>query len=125
MPRFDQSCASCGWADEIVAKSWSNPRCPSCGGPTERNWHRAAGVAGDDVPGGFWAENGFDRPRLFHSKSEHRKALAAEGLEIRVKWAGPHDKHVTRWDAVSQHQLDAATKLVSRTANKHEEKVPA
>lgn len=68
-------------------------------------------VVGDDVPGGFWAENGFDQPRKFYSKSEHVKALAAEGLEIRAKWAGPEDKHLTRWDSVD---LDAAAALVSR-----------
>src|SRR5687767_13334829 len=68
-------------------------------------------VVGDDVPGGFWAENGFDQPRKFHSKSEHRAALAAEGLEIRAKWAGEHDRHLTRWDTVD---LDAAKALLER-----------
>lgn len=78
--------------------------------------HEAAttSIIADEVPGGFWAENGFDAPRKFYSKSEHRGALAREGLEMRVKWAGPHDKHVSRWDAVSADQLAKATELVSR-----------
>lgn len=70
----------------------------------------------DDVPGGFWAENGFPdgQPRKFYSKSEHVRALAQEGCEIRAKWAGPGDQHLKRWDAVSQHTLDAAKAMLSR-----------
>lgn len=56
-----------------------------------------AAVIGDDVPGGFWAENGFDRPRKFYSKRAHVAALAAEGKELRPKWAGPQDRHLSRW----------------------------
>ena len=66
----------------------------------------------DDVPGGFVAENGFSEPRRFYSHSAHERALAAEGYEIRAKWAGPDDKHLTRWDTVD---LDSARALVSRT----------
>lgn len=80
-------------------------------------------VIGDDVPGGFWAENGFDKPRLFHSKSEHRAALAAEGVEIRVKWAGEHDRHVKRWDAVSAKQLENAAELVARPSRRFRQQV--
>jgi len=85
-------------------------------------------VHGDDVPGGFWAENGFDTPRKFYSKSEHAAALAAEGVEIRVKWAGEHDKHVKRWDAPSAKQLADAAELLSRPSRRFrqqsEERVP-
>ncbi|HYE86864.1 MAG TPA: hypothetical protein VEA16_10950 [Vicinamibacterales bacterium] len=69
----------------------------------------------DDVPGGFWAENGFDRPRKFYSKAEHRAALTAEGCELRVKYAGEHDKHVTNWAAaVDAKTLENAAVLLSR-----------
>ena len=68
-------------------------------------------VIGDEIPGGQVFENGFDTPRRFYSHSEHRAALAAEGLEIRAKWAGEHDRYLTRWDTVD---LDAAAALVSR-----------
>ncbi len=76
-------------------------------------------IIGDDVPGGFVVENGFDAPRKFYSKSEHIAALAAEGCEIRAKWAGPHDKIMSRWDAVSRDQLEKATELVSRPRGRH------
>lgn len=72
-------------------------------------------VVPDEVPGGFVVENGFDQPTRFYSHSEHERALAARGLEIRAKWAGPNDKHLTRWDAPSQKTLDDARVLVSRT----------
>jgi hypothetical protein len=47
----------------------------------------------------------------FHSRSEHAQALAARGLEIRAKNAGPLDKICPRWDTVD---LDAAATLVQR-----------
>lgn len=75
-------------------------------------------VVPDDVPGGFWAENGFDTPQKFYSHSEHRAALAARGMEIRAKWV-PGDKHLTRWDSVD---LDAAAALVTRGAQARAEK---
>lgn len=70
-------------------------------------------VSGDDIPGGMVVENGFDHPIRVYSHSEHRRLLAERGLEIRAKWAGPADRHLSRWDAVD---LDAATALVSRAA---------
>lgn len=80
---------------------------------------RATAVHQDSVPGGFWAENGFAEPRRFDSHSEHARALAAEGLEIRAKWAGEHDRHLTRWDTVD---LNAAAALVQRGAQARREK---
>jgi|GEM_PF-5457372 len=68
-------------------------------------------VVADDVPGGFVVENGFDRPTRFDSKSDHQRALAARGLELRVKNAGPEDKIISRWDTVD---LDAAKTLLER-----------
>jgi hypothetical protein len=68
-------------------------------------------VIGDDVPGGFWAENGWPEPKKFYSKSEHVKALSAHGYEIVAKNAGPDDKICPRWDTVD---LEAAAQLVQR-----------
>jgi hypothetical protein len=96
------TCEACGRT--VVIGSW--PYCPH-----ERG---GSAVIADDVPGGFTVENGFDSPRTFYSKSEHIKALAAEGKEIRAKWAGPLDKHMTRWDAPSAKTLADAAVLLSR-----------
>jgi hypothetical protein len=79
---------------------------------------QANAVIQDSVEGGFWAENGFATPRYFDSKKAHRDALAAEGKEIVVKYAGDgYEKHVTNWAAgISQHQLDSAKALLERGA---------
>lgn len=100
---MSDTCAKCGEALRVG----DFPFCPH--GPV-----RNVAVIGDDIPGGQWFENGFDTPQKFYSHSEHRAALAARGLEIRAKWAGPQDKIMSRWDAVSADQLEKARELVSR-----------
>ena len=94
-------CDCCGVA--LATGDW--PFCP--------HGRSASVVISDDVPGGFWVENGFAEPRMFYSKSAHRQALAAENMEVRAKWAGPEDKYLTRWDAVD---LDSAAALVRRNS---------
>ena len=83
MPRYDVSCPE-GHEAEITAR-WDDREvpCATCGQPTVRVWRKTPGVIPDDVPGGFIAENGFETPTKFYSKSEHRHALAARGLTIR------------------------------------------
>jgi hypothetical protein len=39
----------------------------------------------DDVPGGFTVHNGFKQPTTFYSKSEHRRALSANGMKLAEK----------------------------------------
>lgn len=97
------TCEACG--AEIVIGDF-----PFCGGKN-RHGRSTLSTHPDDIPGGRMFENGFASPRRFDSHSAHRRALAAEGLEIRAKWAGPHDRHLTRWDTVD---LDGAAALVSR-----------
>lgn len=100
---MSELCEKCGHVMRIS----DFPFCPH--EPTKMS------VIGDDVPGGFVVENGFDEPTRFYSKSEHRKALDARGLEMRVRWAGPNDKHVTRWDGADAYTLAAAASLVDRS----------
>lgn len=95
-------CEQCGVA--VAVGDW--PFCPHGRG--------MANVIPDEVPGGFVVENGFDTPQTFYSKRAHLDALAARGCEVRAKWAGPLDKHLTRWDAPCQATLDSALALVSR-----------
>lgn len=97
------TCEKCGLALSVG----DYPFCPH-----ERG---VASIRPDEIPGGMVVENGFDTPRKFYSHSEHRAALAARGLEIRAKWAGPHDKIMSRWDAPDAYTLDAAAQLVTRT----------
>lgn len=93
---------------------------------------RAHAIVPDDVPGGFVVENGFDKPTRFYSRSEHQAALAARGLEIKAKWAGPGDKHLKRMDIPCAQTLENARILLSRGTVKavpdseisHEERIP-
>lgn len=104
-------CEICGEFVEVGA--W--PFCP--------HGRAASAVIPDDVPGGFWADNGFSEPRKFYSHSEHERALAAEGLEIRAKHAGEHDKIMSNWAAgVDAQTLANAAALVSRGVEARREK---
>lgn len=117
MPRFSQSCTSCGWAGDIHARAFENPSCPQCGAATERLWvGEPVSIQRDEIPGGQFFENGWAEPRRFDSHSAHRKALAAEGLEQRVRWAGPNDKHVSRMDIPCAQTLENARILLTRGA---------
>jgi len=96
------TCDTCGATLELGSWPWC---------PHER---AANAVIPDDVPGGFWVENGFDKPTWFPSHSAHEAALAARGMEIRAKWAGPTDKHLKRWDVPSAKTLEDAKILLER-----------
>jgi hypothetical protein len=97
-------CESCG--ELMRPGDW--PFCPH-GQPGKFS------IVPDEVPGGFMVENGFNEPRKFYSHSEHRAALAADGLEIRAKWAGPGDKIMTNWAAgIDAGTMDNARTLLGR-----------
>lgn len=99
---MDVTCDTCGAV--MAVGEW--PFCPHGRG--------VQAVHADDVPGGFVVENGFEQPRKFYSKSEHERALKAEGCEIRAKWAGPGDRYLTRWDIPDAYTLEAAKVLLTR-----------
>lgn len=96
------TCETCG--QELSVGAW--PWCPH--GHSETRYFQ------DEVPGGFVVENGFDTPTRFYSHSEHERALAARGLQIGAKWAGPHDRHLQRWDVPCSATLESARILLSR-----------
>lgn len=62
----------------------------------------------------MWVENGFPEPVKVYSHSEHRRLLAERGLEIRAKWCGPADKHLSRMDIPCAQTLENAKILLSR-----------
>lgn len=90
---------------------------PFCG--PDGHGRGVSAVIQDEIPGGMVVENGFPAPIRVYSHSEHRRLLAERGLEIRAKWAGEHDKHLTRWDTVD---LEGAAALVSRGEQARAEK---
>lgn len=52
-------------------------------------------------------DNGFPTPQTFYSKSEYKKALAANGFELR----GDGEEHFS-W--ISKEAIEKARELVSR-----------
>ena len=95
-------------------------RCPTCGKEfgvgqwyqCPHDLYRGTAVP-DDVPGGFWVENGWREPRKFYSQSEYESALAADNKMLAPRWS-PGSKHLDRWVAMDAQTLDNARVLVSR-----------
>lgn len=110
-------------------------RCERCGRSESHGEHgvglcpfqprKAHAVAPDDVPGGFFAENGFSTPQKFYSKSEHIKALEANGNMLAPRWV-PNDKVLTNWAAACDPKtMDNARVLLSRKSKASKDDVPA
>ena len=93
------TCERCG--QELTVGEW--PFCP--------HGAYAGTVVGDDIPGGFVQEHFGHEPEVFYSKRAMLNRAKELGLEPMVRWAGPHDQHVSRWASVD---LEGATALVSR-----------
>lgn len=73
-------------------------------------------VNGDEIPGGFVQENFGPTPEVFYSKSDMARRAKELGLQPMVRWAGEHDKHVSRWAGMDAYTLAAAAALVTRVA---------
>lgn len=82
----EDRCERCGQVVQVGEWPW----CP--------HGHGSLTAVPDEVPGGFWVENGFRTPQKFYSKSEHRNALEANGNVLMPVWV-PNDKHLTNWAA--------------------------
>lgn len=54
-------------------------------------------VNGDECD--YWDDNLGHEPIHITSWSQRRQLMAERGLIEKVKWAGPNDRHVKRWDA--------------------------
>lgn len=121
MPFYDRMCPTCGWvkADCFEAVSPGPILCPN-GHESTRVWiqTRSATVIGDEFPGGKTFENLADRPITVYSRSELKREMDARGLQPFVRHVptpgSDRSPNTTRWDAVSQHTLDEAKKLLER-----------
>lgn len=71
-------------------------------------------VVEDSIPGGFVQEHFGHEPETFYSKKEMARRAKELGLVEFVRWSGPNDRHVTRWDAPDAYTLQAAAALVER-----------
>lgn len=106
-------CPTCGAVLEVGA--W-----PFCRGTADSHAPGRPAVVADEVPGGFWQENGFREPRKFYSKSERDRALAEKGLEIRVRHVpvpgSDRSPHTVDWSkgSMDAQTLENARVLLSR-----------
>lgn len=121
MPFYDVRCLSCAKESEDVLTPVNVVApCPSCGAATERIWRsRSTSVVKDECD--IVQENGFHTPTRFTSKRELALALAAKGLEQRVRHVTipgtDHSPYTTDWSRGSV-DLKAAIAAVSEPRGK-------
>jgi hypothetical protein len=105
---FDRQCTECEVIREDCLEPFAAPEvsCAACGARTERVWlQKAAGVIGDDIPGGQWVHNGIcnpdGSPRKYYSKSDMAREAAKRGYMNYVVHQPPNDsdksRHTSRW----------------------------
>lgn len=101
LKRYDETCRTCGWVDEIWAMPGDHPPCPNCGSTqTERIFLGGYAVWGDEIPGGRWVNNLGPAPVYVESKSQLKHEMAMRGLTECVRHVGvpgsDRSPHTTR-----------------------------
>lgn len=103
MPVFDRAC-DCGYYTDFSLEPSTPPviRCPKCGGETYRAWRgKMANVIGDTYHVPLVDDVMTEKTQVFQTKSEHRAAMAANGLIHRDRHAPMPgtdvDPHSVRW----------------------------
>jgi hypothetical protein len=100
--------------------------CPICGSVTERVWRASRrAVIGDEIDETHPDLDPLGGVVRFRSKIEKQKYLDAHQLEPFVRWAGPHDQHLKRWDLPCAYTLEQAALLVARVAEQSTASDPA
>jgi len=96
------NCESCG--QSLVVGDF--PFCP----------HGTAHLStvGDDIPGGFVQENFGNQPEVFYSKKAMLRRADELNLRQKDQWAGPGDRYLSNWSAISPKTLEDARILLER-----------
>jgi hypothetical protein len=68
----------------------------------------------DSIPGGFVQENFGNAPETFYSKKAMLQRADELNLRLRDQWAGPGDRYLSNWSAVSPKTLEDAKALLER-----------
>lgn len=100
-----ERCTECGV--ELHTGSW--PWCPH--GVSQFS------AVGDDIPGGFVQEHFGDQPEVFYSKRAMLQRADDLNLRPRDQWAGPGDRYLSNWAAVSPKTLADAKVLLERVGH--------
>ena len=95
--------------------------CPECGVTLQISdfpfcpHGRYGGTAvGDEYVGGFVQENFSNTPEVFYSKKAMLQRADELTLRTRDQWAGPGDRYLSNWSAVSEKTLRDAKILLER-----------
>jgi len=81
-------------------------------------------TVGDDIPGGFVQENFSHDPETFYSKKAMLRRADELGLRPRDQWAGPGDRYLSNWAAVSPKTLEDAKAMLERVGKSTVESEP-
>lgn len=122
MPTYDTRCLGCGYEREVFVSAGVHPPCVVCSDATEYVWRKGHSVIGDEIDEthpDLDPDGGVIR---FRSRQEKQRYLDAHQLEPFVRWAGPNDRHVKRWDVPSAYGLEQAAILVARVAEQSSKK---
>jgi hypothetical protein len=84
--------------------------------------HASLSAVGDDIPGGFVQEHFGNQPETFYSKKAMLQRADELNLRPRDQWAGPGDRYLSNWSAVSPKTLADAKALLERVASAPAEK---
>ena len=95
-------CTICG--ESLREGDW--PWCP--------HGKASLSAVGDDIPGGFEQENFGNTPETFYSKKAMLRRADELNLRLRDQWAGPGDRYLSNWSAVSPKTLEDAKVLLER-----------
>lgn len=90
MPLFDRRCTACEWVrlDCLERYDAPVPECPVCAAPTERLWTAPPAMIPDTFSTPL-VDRVMDKDtQVFHSRSEHKRAMQARGLMIRDEHIG-------------------------------------
>lgn len=68
----------------------------------------------DSIPGGMVVENMSHEPFTVYSQTEFRAAADKHNVRLRDCWAGPGDRYLSNWAAVSPKTLADAKAMLER-----------
>lgn len=106
MPVFERRCLVCWWTTDFSLEKFNEREklCPKCGHHTERIWtSKMVNIQRDEFVTPLVDDVMDVERQVFHTKSEHRRAMKERGLSIKDRHLGVQgsDKspHTIRWDS--------------------------
>ena len=105
MPVFERRCLVCWWTTDFSLEKFNEEKlCPQCGHQTERIWtSKMVRIIRDEFVTPLVDDVMDVERQVFHTKSEHRRAMKERGLTVKDRHLGVpgSDKspHTTSWNS--------------------------